>query len=300
MIYFQVCLSKLPRNDLVLIILREHFLGNSRRLVRGSSSNRPEKGQHRLSLYRRSPSLNLETWGEWDEGSVERKHICNLCHRGFNRPSSLRIHMNTHTGATREFLATHFRFDCIDEFSTAKRSSVLSLAAVEHSTSIQICVVIIATIPPLCLSIPFRPRVLPHLTHPVTLRRKADGHLRATLLRLRGPVPPKSILASASLNLFGILPHDRILLPCGMFILSLSDAHVGTNQLQNRKKAMHIIMTVTEHEEARDAVICVFRILIPCHHRRRQNVIRRLSSCGHLNVLPAGRTRVVQCTVSLE
>ncbi|KAF8872527.1 hypothetical protein CPB85DRAFT_1422667 [Mucidula mucida] len=81
-------------------IFPEHFLGNSRRLVRGSSSNRPEKGQHRLSLYRRSPSLNLETWGEWDEGSVERKHICNLCHRGFNRPSSLRIHMNTHTGAT--------------------------------------------------------------------------------------------------------------------------------------------------------------------------------------------------------
>ncbi|KAK0209465.1 hypothetical protein IW262DRAFT_1250093, partial [Armillaria fumosa] len=28
------------------------------------------------------------------------KHVCQTCHKSFNRPSSLRIHVNTHTGAT--------------------------------------------------------------------------------------------------------------------------------------------------------------------------------------------------------
>lgn len=31
-----------------------------------------------------------------------KKHICPTCLKRFNRPSSLRIHVNTHTGATRE------------------------------------------------------------------------------------------------------------------------------------------------------------------------------------------------------
>ncbi|KAF9003486.1 hypothetical protein BDZ89DRAFT_1146051 [Hymenopellis radicata] len=40
--------------------------------------------------------------GEDDEVTPgdERKHTCKLCAKKFNRPSSLRIHMNTHTGAT--------------------------------------------------------------------------------------------------------------------------------------------------------------------------------------------------------
>ncbi|KAK0212070.1 hypothetical protein DFS33DRAFT_1228440, partial [Desarmillaria ectypa] len=29
-----------------------------------------------------------------------KKHVCTVCNKGFNRPSSLRIHVNTHTGAT--------------------------------------------------------------------------------------------------------------------------------------------------------------------------------------------------------
>ncbi|KAJ7124286.1 hypothetical protein C8R44DRAFT_580399, partial [Mycena epipterygia] len=29
-----------------------------------------------------------------------KKHICPTCHKRFSRPSSLRIHANTHTGAT--------------------------------------------------------------------------------------------------------------------------------------------------------------------------------------------------------
>ncbi|KIK68346.1 hypothetical protein GYMLUDRAFT_153877, partial [Collybiopsis luxurians FD-317 M1] len=34
-----------------------------------------------------------------DDGD-DKKHVCTTCHKRFNRPSSLRIHMNTHTGAT--------------------------------------------------------------------------------------------------------------------------------------------------------------------------------------------------------
>ncbi|KAJ7218545.1 hypothetical protein GGX14DRAFT_302848, partial [Mycena pura] len=29
-----------------------------------------------------------------------KKHLCPRCGKHFNRPSSLRIHVNTHTGAT--------------------------------------------------------------------------------------------------------------------------------------------------------------------------------------------------------
>ncbi|KJA14465.1 hypothetical protein HYPSUDRAFT_150411, partial [Hypholoma sublateritium FD-334 SS-4] len=29
-----------------------------------------------------------------------KKHVCPTCLKRFNRPSSLRIHVNTHTGAT--------------------------------------------------------------------------------------------------------------------------------------------------------------------------------------------------------
>ncbi|KAF7314166.1 hypothetical protein HMN09_00575900 [Mycena chlorophos] len=45
---------------------------------------------------------------DWDSGvsaampsaASTRKHVCPVCQKRFNRPSSLRIHVNTHTGAT--------------------------------------------------------------------------------------------------------------------------------------------------------------------------------------------------------
>jgi uncharacterized Zn-finger protein len=36
--------------------------------------------------------------------ALGRKHVCTTCFKRFNRPSSLRIHLNTHTGATRAYL----------------------------------------------------------------------------------------------------------------------------------------------------------------------------------------------------
>lgn len=35
--------------------------------------------------------------------ALGRKHVCPTCFKRFNRPSSLRIHLNTHTGATRKY-----------------------------------------------------------------------------------------------------------------------------------------------------------------------------------------------------
>jgi uncharacterized Zn-finger protein len=34
-------------------------------------------------------------------GYLSKKHVCAQCKKRFNRPSSLRIHTNTHSGATR-------------------------------------------------------------------------------------------------------------------------------------------------------------------------------------------------------
>ncbi|KAJ7736144.1 hypothetical protein B0H16DRAFT_1326654, partial [Mycena metata] len=39
-------------------------------------------------------------------GREGKRHVCPTCSRRFNRPSSLRIHVNTHTGA-QPFLCPH-------------------------------------------------------------------------------------------------------------------------------------------------------------------------------------------------
>ena len=41
-------------------------------------------------------------------GGAGKKHICPTCLKRFNRPSSLRIHVNTHTGATRKNSSNFF------------------------------------------------------------------------------------------------------------------------------------------------------------------------------------------------
>ncbi|KAJ7500081.1 hypothetical protein FB451DRAFT_1119223 [Mycena latifolia] len=38
--------------------------------------------------------------GAGDDDVGDRRHACRTCGKRFNRPSSLRIHSNTHTGAT--------------------------------------------------------------------------------------------------------------------------------------------------------------------------------------------------------
>ncbi len=40
-----------------------------------------------------------------DDDDESKKHICTTCNKRFRRPSSLNIHRNTHTGATRESIS---------------------------------------------------------------------------------------------------------------------------------------------------------------------------------------------------
>lgn len=46
-----------------------------------------------------SPNLSQVS----EEGHNRRRHVCPTCLMRFNRPSSLHTHLNSHTGATREF-----------------------------------------------------------------------------------------------------------------------------------------------------------------------------------------------------
>ncbi len=49
---------------------------------------------------RRDSKALLSSEDDYEKG--DGKHVCWTCNKSFNRPSSLRIHVNTHTGATRE------------------------------------------------------------------------------------------------------------------------------------------------------------------------------------------------------
>ncbi|SJL17196.1 uncharacterized protein ARMOST_20742 [Armillaria ostoyae] len=49
---------------------------------------------------RRQSTPTSSEEGEDVLGEHDRKHVCTMCNKRFNRPSSLRIHGNTHTGAT--------------------------------------------------------------------------------------------------------------------------------------------------------------------------------------------------------
>ncbi|KIJ33406.1 hypothetical protein M422DRAFT_111199, partial [Sphaerobolus stellatus SS14] len=45
-----------------------------------------------------------------------RRHVCEICHKRFNRPSSLRTHQSVHTGF-RSYLCLHP--DCDKMFTVA-------------------------------------------------------------------------------------------------------------------------------------------------------------------------------------
>lgn len=49
------------------------------------------------------PSPNHSDEEGNEEENIGKKHVCSTCFKRFNRPSSLRIHVNTHTGATRKY-----------------------------------------------------------------------------------------------------------------------------------------------------------------------------------------------------
>jgi hypothetical protein len=66
------------------------------RELQSSRSNKAKDGGHLGRVVRYSTG---------DKGKVHEKlHECRHCLKRFNRPSSLRIHANTHTGARREWL----------------------------------------------------------------------------------------------------------------------------------------------------------------------------------------------------
>ncbi|KAF7332911.1 hypothetical protein MVEN_02396900 [Mycena venus] len=44
-------------------------------------------------------TASVEEDDDWYSGSGDKRHMCRICRKRFNRPSSLRIHVNTHTGA---------------------------------------------------------------------------------------------------------------------------------------------------------------------------------------------------------
>ncbi|KAG7095333.1 hypothetical protein E1B28_006096 [Marasmius oreades] len=77
-------------------------LSKSRQVDRPSNHSHPGV-RHNCSPVSASPSdlpYQSSTEDMSDDGGDDKKHICTTCHKRFNRPSSLRIHMNTHTGAT--------------------------------------------------------------------------------------------------------------------------------------------------------------------------------------------------------
>ncbi|PBK90341.1 hypothetical protein ARMGADRAFT_296209 [Armillaria gallica] len=59
----------------------------------------PHQPQSFPQFRRQSTSTSSEE-GEDVIGERDRKYVCTVCNKRFTRPSSLRIHVNTHTGAT--------------------------------------------------------------------------------------------------------------------------------------------------------------------------------------------------------
>ncbi|SJL17182.1 uncharacterized protein ARMOST_20727 [Armillaria ostoyae] len=79
-------------------VLRPDPASDSRKDIH-SAAFLPYRPQSFLRSRRQSTPTSSEE-GEDLPGEHDRKHICTLCNKRFNRPSSLRTHVNTHTGAT--------------------------------------------------------------------------------------------------------------------------------------------------------------------------------------------------------
>jgi hypothetical protein len=52
---------------------------------------------------------DLEGMDDMDGGDNDRKHVCPRCQKRFNRPSSLKTHLHTHTGSKRKHLSSAFK-----------------------------------------------------------------------------------------------------------------------------------------------------------------------------------------------
>ncbi|KAK0207217.1 hypothetical protein IW262DRAFT_1420936 [Armillaria fumosa] len=94
---------------------RKHKASSSFHVLRSDTSSSSVSLKHvpqpgpsvlrRHSPQHTSDSVTASSEGEGDDSlentgiSSSRRHICELCGKRFNRPSSLKIHQNTHTGA---------------------------------------------------------------------------------------------------------------------------------------------------------------------------------------------------------
>ncbi|KAL0564638.1 hypothetical protein V5O48_017408, partial [Marasmius crinis-equi] len=66
----------------------------------------PGKSSHPTARHSHSPTSAIPSDHQYrsspedmpDDGGDDKKHVCTACHKRFNRPSSLRIHINNHTG----------------------------------------------------------------------------------------------------------------------------------------------------------------------------------------------------------
>jgi hypothetical protein len=63
-----------------------------------SSANGPVIARDQSS----DDASNISDDGDISGSTSGKKHVCPTCFKRFNRPSSLRIHVNTHTGETRK------------------------------------------------------------------------------------------------------------------------------------------------------------------------------------------------------
>ncbi|ORX90544.1 hypothetical protein K493DRAFT_317887 [Basidiobolus meristosporus CBS 931.73] len=65
----------------------------------GTAPTTPDTDEE-IGMYsqKRSLSNNMEDFQRNQPNYIAKRHVCHLCHKRFPRPSSLRVHLHTHTG----------------------------------------------------------------------------------------------------------------------------------------------------------------------------------------------------------